>query len=74
MARGRRGRRSDYSWFGVGDVEDAVDAPAVAQFGSTGASFLTPGTLVRVRGRIGVTMDAAAVNETALCLFGLVIV
>ena len=74
MARGR-GRRTDYVWANFGDRENAQDLSSVAGiFGSTGFTFTVAGTLTRVRGRIAVTLDPAAVDEHAMILAGLMIV
>jgi len=75
MARGRQGRRTDYQWANTGDVlvsNDLSDNPAV--FGTTGATFAAPGTITRVRGRVGVVLDATAVGESAMILCGLIVV
>ena len=72
MAR-RSGRRTDYQWFNVGDFENGIDIGAVAAFGSTGLAILAPGTITRIRGKIGATLDAGAVDEAVMLLAGLVV-
>ncbi len=77
MARGHgrgTGRRTDYSWSGTGDVLLAVDIGAVAQFLGTAGTFTQPGTVMRLRGQVGATLDTGAVDEIGMILFGIVIV
>ena len=72
MARGRSGRRTDYTWFNFGDVElarDLSNSDAVA--GSTGFAFSETATITRLRGMVGVTLDAGGVDENAMILCGL---
>ena len=74
MARGSRGggRRTDYTWFNIGDVESSQDiSTATARFGTTFFNFNETGTLMRLRGRIGFTLNAAAVDEKVMCLVGI---
>ena len=74
MARGR-GRRTDYNWDNFGDVMDALDLSTTdAQFGTQGLVSGEAATITRVRGRIGVTLNAAAANEDAIILVGLTVV
>ncbi len=74
MAR-QRGRRTDYQWANVGDVELGTDlAVAAALYGSTGLTFALPGTIMRIRGRIGCYLDAGAADENAMILVGLIVV
>ncbi len=74
MAR-RSGRRTDYEWSHFGDVGTGKDVSTTsAAFGATGLEINIPGTLTRCRGKIGIVLDAAGVNESFICLFGLVIV
>ena len=72
MAR-RSGRRTDYSWSHVGDELTAVDIGIAARSGE-GFEFQQAQTLTRVRGRVGASLNAAAVSEHGLLLLGLAIV
>ena len=67
----RSGRKTDYSWAGMGDLQSGIDVGNAAFFGTTGSSVLTPQTLTRVRGTIGATLDAAGVDELVMVLCGL---
>ncbi len=72
MPRGRsRGRRTDYSWGGLGDVDTGIDPGAAARFGGQASTFGSASTVMRVRGMVGATLNAAAVNEFMLVLFGI---
>ena len=71
MARDR-GRRTDYQWSNFGDRENGQDIATVASFGTTGLASDRAHTCVRIRGRVGVILDAGAVNESAMILCGLV--
>ncbi len=76
MARGSRssGRRTDYSWGNFGDFESSHNlTTSTAVFGSTKFDFSTPGTIARVRGRVGVNLDAAAVDERTMVVCGLMV-
>ena len=70
MARGR-GRRTDYAWSNVGDVMAGRDITIAAEFGPTSSQFALPGTVVRIRGKVGVTLDTGGVDESAMILCGL---
>ena len=74
MANRSRGRRTDYLWVGAGDVIPDVDPGAAAQFGVTATSVGGASTLMRIRGVIGATLNAGAVQEHMQILFGLLIV
>ncbi len=77
MARGSgrsRGRRTDYSWAGVGDIIAALDIGAVASFMGNSSQFTGAGTIMRVRGLVGATLNAGAVSESGIVLCGLVVV
>ncbi len=69
----RSGRRTDYTWFGMGDVLNTQDLGVTAVLGTTGFDFVEAQTLMRVRGKVGVTLDAGGVNEAAIILVGLTI-
>ncbi len=73
MARGRRsGRRTDYTWLNTGDVELAQDlTTSVGTFGSSSLVATAAQTVTRLRGRIGVYLDAAAADESAMILVGI---
>jgi len=76
MARGSRGsgRRTDYEWFNIGDVEVGEDLSVdTAVFGTTNFIFGSAGTLTRLRGKVGVTLDSAAVDESSMILCGLLV-
>ncbi len=74
MARTRSGRRTDYQWFNLGDVEVTQDlGVATAKFGSVGFDILRPQTLTRIRGKVGVMLDAGGVGESAMILVGLTV-
>ena len=69
MARGR-GRRTDYSWGTIADVQLAVDPGSAALFmGSTG-SFIAPGTVMRLRGRVCAGMDGGGADESIGVMVG----
>ncbi len=71
----RRTSRPTYQWSNFGDVENNQDlSTATSRFGSSGSAVNTAQTLIRVRGKVGVTLDAAAVNERAMILCGLIAV
>jgi len=71
----RRTSRPDYSWTNFADTELDLDlSTSVAQFGTTASTVLTPQTLIRTRGAVGVTLDPAAVNESALIIVGITVV
>jgi len=70
-----RGRRTDYSWLNFGDDELIQDLGTGAGiFGSTGLVIERGSTLMRVRGRIGITLDTGGVGEHAMILAGLLLV
>ncbi len=74
MARHTRGRRTDYDWGAFGDTVADVDPGAAAAFATTATSVSQAATLMRIRGVIGATLNAGAVQEHMQILFGLVIV
>ena len=72
MARRGSGRRTDYTWGHIGDLEEAHDLTSgEAQLGGTSFAFNESQTVTRVRGKVAVELDAGAVSEHALVLFGL---
>ncbi len=71
MARGRSGRRTDYSWLGVNDIASDVDIGGAAQFLGTATTFGSAGTLVRIRGRAFAQLDTGGINERATLILGL---
>ncbi len=73
MARPRStGRRTDYQWFSFGDIENAQDISTnTAFFAGSQVNFGIPGTVMRVRGRVGLVLDAGAVNEGGILLCAL---
>ncbi len=71
--RGRSGATAHKSWLVVGGQAAAVDAAASA-LGSGLTSFDLPQTLLRVRGRVQVQLDAAAVDERVTVAMGLIVV
>ncbi len=71
MAR-RRSSRPSYSWTNFGDVQPNVDiSTGSGQFGTTGSNVLTPQTLIRARGKIGLSLNPSAVGESLMLLCGL---
>ena len=73
MAR-RSGRKTDFSWFHFGDVETAEDISTVtSQFGTAFLQASQAQTVTRMRGKVGVVLDTAAVDESAIILCGLFI-
>ncbi len=73
MANGRRGgRKTDFQWLNTGDDETGLAIPATI-LGSTGIVGSERATIHRIRGTIGVQLDAAAVDERCLALFGLML-
>ena len=74
MAR-RTGRRSDYQWGNFGDQEFDQDlSTADAVYGTTGLIVGVASTIMRIRGRIGITLNSPAVAEHCMILCGLMIV
>ena len=65
------GRRTDYAWGNVGDSVVAQPIGSTAIFGVTAFDFNLAGTLMRVRGKVGVQLDQGGVDENALILCGL---
>ncbi len=74
MPRGRSGRKSDYQWSAFGDVTVNSSLGNVGQFGVVGSVAQFPQTMMRVRGKVGVTLDAGAAQEAAIIVCGLTIV
>ncbi len=69
----RRTSRPDYFWGNFGDTLQGLDLGATAAvFGTTGLFKIVPCTLLRVRGRVSVNLDAGGVNERATILCGLI--
>ncbi len=73
MARHRGGRRTDYEWGSIGDVNLANGIGSAAFIAASVLDFLLAATVMRVRGKVGVLLDAAAVDETAMILVGIII-
>ncbi len=74
MARGqRRGRRTDYHWASFGSVEADEDIGVAAQFGGAVLIVDSASTITRIRGKIGVSLNTAAVGESLMILLGIVI-
>jgi len=75
MARPRRaGRRTDYQWGNMGDLENGQDLGVTTSiFGGVGLQVTIPQTLMRIRGNVSVQLNATAVGERALVLVGLCI-
>ena len=73
MARQSQGRRTDYDWANVATTSLTRDlgttTSEILMF--TEASFAA--TVTRIRGKIGVYLDAATVADQALILFGIVV-
>ncbi len=68
----RTGRRTDYQWGSMADVETGLDLGNVSgRFATTTLILGLASTLMRIRGVIGATLDSAAVNESVLALFGI---
>ncbi len=74
MARRSSGRRTDYSWTAAADIMTGIDLGAVAAFGPVATGLTQPGTIMRVRGTVGATLNAAAVQEFGLVHLGLIVV
>ncbi len=73
MARRTRGRKTDYTWSGICGSFAAKDiAVGTAAIGSGRIDFLETQTLVRVRGRVAIQLDAAGVDERVLVAVGLI--
>ncbi len=74
MARGRgSGRRTDYEWVNFGDILAGINPGSAAAFGVQALGFTLAGTVTRIRGRVGATLDTGAVNELGLLLCGLLV-
>ncbi len=75
MARSSRGsgRRTDYEWFNIGDTAVAQAVSVNATLGVTAFLFAAPATISRLRGKVGVVLDTAAVNESFMVVCGLFI-
>ncbi len=76
MARGRgSGRKTDYDWFGICGSQTGLDlADTTPGLGSVAFTFNQASTVTRIRGMLGVQMDATAVEERAIIAFGLIVV
>ncbi len=74
MARRSSGRRTDYEWGNFGDSIVALDQLASGTIGPIFASFSVAGTLVRIRGKVGATLNTAAVGEHVMLLLGLTVI
>ena len=72
MAR-RQGRRTDYQWTNFGDATQGADLGVDATFGPTALTINIPGTVTRIRGKIGVVLDTGGVDESAIILCGIMI-
>ncbi len=70
MAR-RSGRRSDYTWGGMGALITAKDIGAGGGFGGVASTFTQPGTIMRIRGEVFAQLDAAAADECCGVLVGI---
>ncbi len=68
MARGRRDNRLEKDWHAFGDYEDGQDVTAGGSFGATGLTIASAGTILRLRGKVGVTFATAAVDEHVMIL------
>ena len=69
----RAGRRTDYEWLNMGDVESDIDLGVGAgKFGTAGLTFLAAGTITRMRGKVGVSLNTGGAGESAMILCGLV--
>jgi len=70
----RSGRRTDYNWQNVGDVETGHDlSTASAVFGTTALAFSNAQTIMRVRGKVGVVLDTGGVDESTMIICGLLV-
>ncbi len=67
----RSGRRTDYTWTNFGDIALGQDLGVVAQLGPSKFLFNLTSTIVRLRGKVGVTLDTGGVDENAIILCGL---
>jgi len=71
----RTGRRTDYQWFNSGDLEADNDlGVGTGVFGSTAFEFGQAQTLTRLRGKVGVYLDAGAGDESAMILCGFTVI
>ncbi len=68
----RAGRRTDYEWANCGDVKTANDMGAVA-FVICSLEIALAGTLTRMRGRVGATLNTGGVGEHCILLLGVAI-
>ncbi len=75
MARGRTGRKTDYLWASFEDAVAGVDAAEnVKSLGITGLTASDTQTVMRLRGKVGITLDATAVDESIVVVFGIIVV
>jgi len=71
--RTRSGRRPDYEWVDVCGAISSLDlAISTGGLGTVSFSLLGSGTLMRLRGRVGIQLDATAVDERALVALGII--
>ena len=74
MAHQRRGRKVDYQWLNMGDLETSAVMPGAGVYGSIGLISGLMQTIFRIRGRVGVVLDTGGVGESAMILCGLTLV
>ena len=73
MARQRSGRRTDYEWGSFGDLNLANTLVLAGTFGVTVLDFTRAGTIMRIRGKVTVDLDAGGVDERGIILCGLMV-
>jgi len=67
------GRRTDYTWFGAADITTGSDlALTTSVLPSNHITLGETGTLMRLRGRARVSLDATAVDEFAVVAVGII--
>ena len=73
MARRTSGRRTDYTWFEVGDVGLANALGGAGVLGGSGIVFAAAQTVTRIRGKVSVTLDTAGVDEEVMVACGITV-
>jgi len=75
MARGRRGRGiTDYNWGNFGGVAATQDLSNGSGIqGATAFAFSQASTLVRIRGKVAMTLDPGGADESVLAVCGLIL-
>ena len=74
MARGRSGRRTDYTWLGNADTVQAIDNAELVKSNPFGFTFTTAQTITRTRGVLRIILDPSAADEKIVVACGMIVV